>query len=131
MVYPFVGVHRQNSLVSLSLLTQKYPTCFFTFWSFFLSHLNGFVIWKASGHTTAVLRSAASRICSKQLVVSCSFHLSFSLSTLLKSLWCRHAIVLTPLQLGRTVFFLSERSDFHIVDSSPCLSYAYVNITFS
>ena len=72
-------------LVCLSLLLQPYQAC--------LLHLRWLVRWEVSGHTAAVLKRAASRICSKQLAASsrCS-HFAFSPSVSIK--WCYHTVVL-------------------------------------
>ena len=61
---------------------------------------------------------AASRICSKQHSASLgNSYQAFSSSTLLKSRWCNHTIVLSQLQLGRIPDLFYQRLDFHIVDN--------------
>ena len=47
----------------------------------------------------------------------CNFHLVFSLSLMSISLWCIYRVVLTQSLLGSNHIFLSDRSDFHMIDS--------------
>ena len=81
------------------------------------------------------MQGAASRTCSKQHAAwLCSSYLAFSSITSLKSRWWSHTLVLTWLQLGRILisFYQIRFSYFpEPVNSRPCLSYIYVDITFS
>ena len=72
--------------------------------------LGWFARREVSGCTAAVLWSASSRICLKQLTASlCSSHLVFSPSLSSKSRWCDHTVVVTRLQLGRIPVFNHKR----------------------
>ena len=80
--------------------------------------------WEVSGRTNAVLLGADFNICSKlhRLSLSAS-HLAFFLGVSLKTKWCNHTEVLTPLSLGRISWVISsEKSDFHIVVNVQYLS---------
>ena len=82
------------SLLSSSLLS---PTLSNTSCQFYVD-----VCWEVSGCTTAVLWSAALRICSKQHTASfSSFYQAFSPSISLKFKWCDYTVVLTRLHCGR------------------------------
>ena len=116
LVLPCVGIHRRTLLMSLFLLLEQCPA--------YLVHLTWiFVRWAISGHTTTVLWSAASRICSKQHTTS---YQAFLANVSIESIWWNHTVVLTQLQLGRILFILSEIRfpyAWEPINSSPYLSY--------
>ena len=96
----------------LSSLAVPYLSC--------SSYLKKFVRWEASGSITSVLCGAASGICSwKRSAFWCNFHLAFSLSVLLASMWCIHTVVLTQLQFGGN-FILFYRIDETSIWSITC-----------
>ena len=77
--------------------------------------ISWFVRWEVSGSTVAVLKSAASYICSKQhTAYLCSSHWAFSEGVLLGSKWCSYIILLTLLQLWRILVLFYQRSDFKL-----------------
>ena len=100
-----VGVHKKHLLF---VLTSS--ACLVLFYS------DGLWDGVLSGLTGAVFWATATRICSKQRVISlCCSHLAFSQSISLKYWLYTHTILLTRLLLGRIlILFLSKRSNFHM-----------------
>ena len=73
-MHSWIGFHKWMLLMSLSLLLQH--VLFVLLW--------WFVRWEVSGCTVVVLKSVASKNCSKQHVAFlCSSHLAFSLCILI------------------------------------------------
>ena len=81
--------------------------------------------WEVGGHTDAVLRSIASRICFRQYVTFlCSYHLAFSLSYV-------SVHVVHPYSRTDTItfcFILSDRSDFHMIYNLSIAFYAFARL---
>ena len=103
LIYPCVRVHRRILLTSTSLIIQQGPT--------YLLHLT-LMVSKWCGYTTAVLRTVASRICSRQnAAFLCSSHVAFYQHVFFASMWCIHLVMWIQPQLGRkkTCFILSDQ----------------------
>ena len=94
LVCPCVRVHRRMSQLHPYFSNSSlHVLCFLLEW---------FMRWDVSGHISAVLLGADSRIYSKHPVASlCCSHLAFSSRVLLESLWCNYSVVLSQLQLRR------------------------------
>ena len=82
------------------------------------------------GRTAAVLWDIAPRTCSVQLVVVlCNCRQAFSPHVLLGFVWSIHIAVLIRLLLGgkKQRFILSDRSNFHMIDSLSIAVYAFAS----
>ena len=84
-----------------------------------LNLLGWFVRWEVSCHTISVLWDVAFRFCLKQLLAFlCSYHLVFSSTHFLNIQEVHpYSRIDTTIVLKNSLFILSGRSNFHMIDS--------------
>ena len=103
-------------LMSLSLLLQLCPASF-----------GWFMRWETGGHSTAVLQSVASRVCSRQHVAFlCSSHWTYSLCILFVSMWWHpYSCIDIAIIWKKSRFVLLARSDLHIITNFSITFYTF------